>query len=61
MAEAGRMDHRFRLRLRTAFPLEEARGYYEDLTGNRSASRHLQVKAGIAFLYKVLDKPSPGL
>ena len=40
-------------------PREEARGYYEDLTGNRSASHHLQVKAGIAFLYKVLDKPSP--
>ncbi len=38
---------------------EEARGYYEDLTGNRSASHHLQVKAGIAFLYKVLDKPNP--
>jgi hypothetical protein len=40
-----------------ALPREEARGYYEDLTGNRSASHHLQVKAGIAFLYKVLDKP----
>jgi hypothetical protein len=40
-------------------PREEARGYYEDLTGNRSASHHLQVKAGIAFLYKVLNKPSP--
>ena len=42
-----------------SLPRENARSYYEDLTGNRSASHHLQVKAGIAFLYKVLDKPSP--
>ena len=42
-----------------SLPREEARGYYEDLTGNRSASHHLQVKAGIAFLYKVLDTPNP--
>lgn len=42
-----------------ALPREKARGYYGDLTSNRSASHHLQVKAGIAFLYKVLDKPSP--
>jgi hypothetical protein len=42
-----------------SLPREAARGYYEDLTGNRSASHHLQVKAGIAFLYKVLDKPNP--
>lgn len=41
-----------------SLPREEARGYYEDLTGNRSASHHLQVKASIAFLYKVLDKPN---
>ena len=40
-------------------PREKALAYYEDLTENRSASHHLQVKAGIAFLYKVLDKKSP--
>jgi site-specific recombinase XerD len=42
-----------------SLPRERALFYYEDLTGNRSASHHLQVKAGIAFLYKVLDKPNP--
>ena len=42
-----------------SLPREKALAYYEDLTENRSASHHLQVKAGIAFLYKVLDKKSP--
>ena len=44
-----------------SLPREKALAYYEDLTDNRSASHHLQVKAGIAFLYKVLDKKSPFL
>jgi len=42
-----------------SLPREKAISYYDDLTANRSASHHLQVKAGIAFLYKVLDKKSP--
>lgn len=42
-----------------ALPREIARQYYEELTANRSASHHLQVKAGLAFLYKLLDQPNP--
>lgn len=42
-----------------ALPREKARAYYEDLTRKRSASHHLQVKAAVSFLYKVLDRSNP--
>ncbi len=42
-----------------ALPREKALTYYEDLTRDRSASHHLQVKAAISFLYKVLDRLNP--
>ena len=42
-----------------ALPREKARAYYEELTRGRSASHHLQVKAAVSFLYKVLDRASP--
>lgn len=42
-----------------AIPREKARAYYEELTRERSASHHLQVKAAISFLYKLLDRASP--
>ena len=42
-----------------SLPREKAISYYDDLTSNSSASHHLQVKAGIACLYKILDKKSP--
>jgi site-specific recombinase XerD len=40
-------------------PREKARAYYEAMTSDRSPSHHLQVKAAVSFLYKVLDRPSP--
>lgn len=40
-------------------PREQARAYYEELTRNRSASHHLQVKAALSFLYRRLDRPNP--
>ena len=42
-----------------ALPREKARAYYEEMTSGRSPSHHLQVKAAISFLYKLLDRGSP--
>lgn len=40
-------------------PKEAAMALYEAATLGRSASHHLQVKAALALLYKVLDAPNP--
>ena len=40
-------------------PREKAREYYEELTRKRSASHHLQVKAALSILYRLVDKPNP--
>lgn len=42
-----------------ALPKERAGEFYEWATRDRSASHHLQVKAALALLYKVLDAPNP--
>jgi integrase len=38
---------------------EGARGLYPELAGARGPSHHLQVKAALGFLYRVLDQPNP--
>lgn len=40
-------------------PQDKAREYYEALTRGRSPSHHLQVKAALSFLYRVVDQPNP--
>lgn len=40
-------------------PKERARIFYESATRDRSASHHLQFKAAVALLYKVLGAPNP--
>ena len=40
-------------------PTERARQFYECATRGRSASYHLQLKAALALLYKVLSVPNP--
>lgn len=40
-------------------PTERARTFYEQATQGRSASHHLQCKAALALLYKVLGVPNP--
>lgn len=40
-------------------PTDRAGEFYESITRNRSASHHLQVKAALALLYKVLSSPNP--
>lgn len=40
-------------------PIERARSFYEQATRGRSASHHLQCKAALALLYKVLGAPNP--
>ena len=41
------------------FPAERVGEFYEETTGGRSASHHLQVKAALALLYHVLGSPNP--
>ncbi len=40
-------------------PMDKARQFYECATRGRSASHHLQLKAALALLYKVLGAPNP--
>jgi len=40
-------------------PAERAGEFYQFATRDRSASHHLQVKAALALLYKVLSSPNP--
>lgn len=40
---------------------EQARAFYEDITRERSAAHHLQVKAALKLLYKTLDAANPFL
>lgn len=40
-------------------PRINAGTFYEEATRNRSASHHLQVKAALAFLFRVLGVPDP--
>ncbi len=42
-----------------SIPAELVRAWYDDLTRDRSASHHLQVRAALSFLYSVLDAPNP--
>ena len=39
-------------------PSERVGEFYEETTGGRSASHHLQVKAALALLYHVLGSPN---
>ena len=41
------------------FPAQRVGEFYEETTGGRSASHHLQVKAALALLYHVLGSPNP--
>jgi integrase len=41
------------------FPAERVGEFYEETTGGRSASHHLQVKAALALLYHALGSPNP--
>ena len=38
---------------------EQARGLYPELAGARGPSHHLQVKAALSFIYRVLDRTNP--
>lgn len=42
-----------------ALPKEKAAEYYSELTRGRRASHHLQTKAALSFLYRVLGSKSP--
>lgn len=43
----------------TDLPKEKVGEYYVALTSRRSASHHIQVKAALAFLFRVLESPNP--
>ncbi|MES2707066.1 MAG: tyrosine-type recombinase/integrase [Verrucomicrobiota bacterium] len=42
-----------------ALPKPKAVEFYGELTRDRGASHHIQTKAAISFLYRVLDVPNP--
>jgi site-specific recombinase XerD len=42
-----------------ALPKTKAAEFYAEMTRGRGAAHHLQVKAALSFLYKVLEAPNP--
>ncbi|MDB6135076.1 MAG: integrase/recombinase XerD [Verrucomicrobiales bacterium] len=42
-----------------ALPRSVAEEFYAELTRGRGASHHLQTKAAVSFLYRMLDAPNP--